>query len=213
MSRRVLLGTAAAVLVALGALYWWTRPPGPRMVAEGQALPFGRKVEMRFVDKDTGKTETWKLQKKRTTREEVVKERPLPQPDPDAASHEPDESARALDGMALEAWKGGDLAKATKLFEQAVAADPEDAVPRSHYGRLLTLMNDYEHALPQLERAAELSPDDPQVWLDLQTVYERTLHLAQAIEARKRAVALAGGRAIHQNPMGYYEIEGAPSFP
>jgi Flp pilus assembly protein TadD len=74
-------------------------------------------------------------------------------------------------------------------------------------------MTDFERALPHLERAAELAPDDPQAWLDLQTVYERMLRLDRAIEARERAEALAGGREIRQDPMGYYEVEGAPSFP
>ena len=99
-------------------------------------------------------------------------------------------------GSALEEWKHGDIAKAVELFEQAVAADPDDRVPRSHLGRLLTLMTDYERALPHLERAAALAPDDPQVWLDLQTLYERSQRLDGAFEARARAEALAQGRPI-----------------
>src|SRR5262245_46098346 len=98
-------------------------------------------------------------------------------------------------------------------FEAAIAADPDDRVPRSHYGRLLTLATDYERARPHLERAAQLAPDDPQVWLDLQTLHERALRIDLALEARRRAEELAGGRAIRQDPMGYYEIEGASSFP
>jgi tetratricopeptide (TPR) repeat protein len=206
-------GAAAAAVLAALTLGWWLRPQGPKLVAEGEALPFDESVEMRFVDEETGETETWKLQKKVTTREEVVGETALPEPDPSAGDREPDESARTLDAIALEAWKGGDLETAMRRFEEAVSADPDDRLPRSHYGRLLTLATDYERARPHLERAAELAPDDPQVWLDLQTLYERSLRLEQAIEARERAEALAAGREIRQDPMGYYEIEGAPSFP
>jgi tetratricopeptide (TPR) repeat protein len=210
--RRALAGLAAAALLALAALAWFLRPREPRVVGEGEALPFDEKVEMRFVDKETGETETWKLQKKVTTREEAVGDVSLPEPDP-TPPDEPGESARALDAVALESWKSGDIEQAMQRFEEAIAVDPDDRVPRSHYGRLLTLATDYERARPHLERAAELAPDDPQVWLDLETLYERSLRLEQAIEARKRADALAGGREIRQHPMGYYEIDGAPSFP
>jgi len=212
VSRRSLGAVAAAALLALAALVCQLRSREPRVLAEGDALPLGRKVEMRFVD-ETGAAETWKLEKKETTREESVGKLRLPEPDPAPAGREPDESARTLDAMALEAWKSSDIGRALELFEQAVAADPDDWAPRSHYGRLLTLMTDYERALPHLERVAELAPDDPQAWLDLQTLYERTLRLEVADQARERAEGLAGGRAIRQNPMGYYEIEGAPSFP
>jgi tetratricopeptide (TPR) repeat protein len=204
---------AVAVAAGVAALAWSLRPQGPRVVEEGEALPLDEPVEMRFVDEGTGETETWKLQKKVTTREEAVGDVALPEPDPNPPEHQPIESARTLDALALEDWKGGDLSKAAERFEAAIAADPDDRVPRSHYGRLLTLATDYPRALPHLERAAELAPDDPQVWLDLQTLHERALRLDLALDARRRAEELAGGRAITQNPMGYYEIEGAASFP
>ena len=68
-------------------------------------------------------------------------------------------------------------------------------------------------ALPHLERAAQLRPDDPQVWLDLQSLYERGQRLDGALEARRRAEALAGGRAIVQNEQGLYVLEGSASVP
>jgi tetratricopeptide (TPR) repeat protein len=214
VSRRALASTAALCLAILAGVAWWFGTPrGPRVVEEGTPLPFDQPVEMRFRDEETGDTETWKLEKKTTTREEALGSVTLPEPDPAGAEHEPDESARALDGLALEAWKQSDLQQALQLFEQAVAADPDDHVPRSHYGRLLTLMTDYEAARPHLERAAALAPEDPQVWLDLQSFYERTQLLDHSWEARERAEALAGGRAITQDEMGLYQIEGAASFP
>jgi tetratricopeptide (TPR) repeat protein len=211
--RRRALGAAAAALAALAALVWLSRPREPRVVGEGEALPYDEPVEMRFVDEQTGETETWKLQKEVTTREESVGDLSLPEPDPAPANREPDESARTLDAIALEEWKRGEIERAIERFEEAIAADPDDRVPRSHYGRLLTLATDYERARPHLERAAELAPEDPQAWLDLQTLYERSMRLELALEARQRAEALSGGREIRQTPMGYYEIDGAPSFP
>ena len=213
MTKRAFAAAAAGALIALAALAWILRPWEPRVVEEGEALPLDEKVEMRFVDEETGETETWKLEKKATTREEALGDLSLPEPDPAPPDREPDESARTLDAIALEDWKRGDVERAIQRFEAAIAADPDDRVPRSHYGRLLSLATDYERARPHLERAAELAPEDPQVWLDLQTLYERSMRLELAFQARERAEALAGGREIRQNPMGYYEIEGSPPVP
>ena len=209
MSRRTLALalTLSAVLIALGALLWLDRPREPRVVAEGEPLPYGEKVEMRFGD------ETWKLEKRETTREEAIHPIQMPEPDLAAAAHPPSDSARALDAAGLEAWKHGDLAVALDTLQKAVEADPDDAVPRSHLGRLLTLMAANAEALPHLERAAQLTPDDPQVWLDLQSLYERSERLDGAFEARRRAEALAGDRAIVQNEQGLYQLEDTPSIP
>jgi tetratricopeptide (TPR) repeat protein len=207
MSRRALAITLAAVLIGLVALLWRERPREPRVIAEGEPLPYDEKVELRFGD------ETWKLEKRETTREEAIRPIEMPEPDPSAADREPSESARALDASALEEWKHGDVAQALELFVQAVAADPDDAVPRSHLGRLLMLMTDYTAALPHLERAAALTPDDPQVWLDLQTLYERSQRLDGAFEARERAERLAAGRPIVQDEQGFYRFADTPSIP
>jgi len=211
VSRRALATVALLALLVLAGVAWWLRTP--RVVEPGAPLPFDQPVEMHFQNEGTGDTEIWKLEKKITTREEAVGTVKLPEPDPAGTDHEPDESARALDGLALEAWKQGDLPQALQLFEQAVAADPDDRVPRSHYGRLLALMTDYDAALPHLERAAALAPEDPQVWLDLQSFYERARLLDQSWAARERAEAVAGGRSITQDEMGMYQVEGAASFP
>ena len=164
MSRRTLAITLAAVLGALAAIVWLDRPRDPQVVAAGAPLPLGEKVEMRFQNPD-GETETWKLEKKETTRDE------------------------------------------------AIAADPDDRVPRSNAGRLLTLMTDYPSALPHLERAAALAPGDPQVWLDLQTLYQRAQRLDAAFEARARADALLRGRRVVVDEHGFYQLEGTAAIP
>lgn len=213
MSRTTGALVVALCLAVLVAGAWWARSRPARVVEAGEPLPFDRSVERHFPGDAPGETETWTLEKKRTAREESLATAPLPTPDPAAGDHVPDESARTLDGLALEAWKTGDIGRAAELFEESIAADPHDRVPRSHLGRLLTLATDYERALPHLERAAQLAPDDPQVWLDLQSVYERTLSLDRALEARRRAEQLSGGRTIVRNEMGVYELEGGESFP
>jgi tetratricopeptide (TPR) repeat protein len=215
LSRRARIGLGLLSLVLLAGGAWWLAAPRPpRVVEERGALPFDEPIERRFTDEETGETEVWKLEKKTTTREEALgPARKLPEPDPDGKDHAPNESARALDGLALEAWKQSDIPKALGLLEQAIATDPDDRVPRSHLGRLLTLASDHAAALPQLERAAALAPEDPQVWLDLQSLYERSQMLDLSWEARARAEALAGGRTITQDELGLYQIEGSSWLP
>jgi tetratricopeptide (TPR) repeat protein len=210
VSRRAYGWAAALGLVVLAGAAWWLLRP--RVVEPGQPLPLGKPVEMHFREEGTGESEVWKLEKKTTTREEALGTVVLPKPDPDAAKHQPNESARALDGLGLQAWRESDLPRALQQFEAAIAADPDDRVPRSHYGRLLMLMIDYDAALPQLERAAELAPEDPQVWLDLQSLYERAQRLDQSWQARAQAETLTGGRPIVQDEQGLYKVENGPDW-
>ena len=108
MSRRALAGVAALSLVVLAGGAWLLiAARGPRIVEAGTPLPLDQPVEMRFRDEKTGETETWKLEKKITTRAEAVGKVELPEPDPVGANHEPLESARALAASAgvLEAGR------------------------------------------------------------------------------------------------------------
>ena len=118
-----------------------------------------------------------------------------------------------MEAQALESWKHGDIVAALEKFEAALEVDPDDAEVRTQYGRLLTLMTDYERATPQLERAAQLKPEDPQVWLDLQTLYEKSILLERAGYAREKAESLARGVPITPDENGFYFLEGESLFP
>jgi predicted Zn-dependent protease len=167
----------------------------------------GEQIETTGRSED-GTERVWTLSKKQVELEPLP-DRALPKPAP--RETDPDqhtESARTLDAMALEALNAGDVARGFELFEQAIAADPDDWVPRSNYGRMLVLVTDYQEAQTQLERAAELRPDDPQMWLDLQTLYERSVRLERSWAARRRAQELAGDRSISKDDRGFYFLEG-----
>jgi Flp pilus assembly protein TadD len=123
------------------------------------------------------------------------------------------ESARTLNAIALESWKHGDILAALDYFQEAVEQDPDDWLPRADYGRLLVMMTNYAEAGPHLTRAAELRPEDPRVWLDLLSYYERSLQIELAIEARQRATELAGSRAIEQDQSGLWKLDGDSIFP
>lgn len=183
-----------------------TQRVGPRSVPMGGA-------ETQLLPGADGKPEAWKLSKQEIPREKLP-EQVLPQPAP--RQRPPDagtDSARALAAQALEAWKQGDLRQALADFDAAVAADPDDAQVRTRYGRLLTLMTDYERAYPQLARAAELAPSDPQVWLDLETLFEKSVLLERANDARAQAEQLAGGATITRDENGFYFLEGTRLLP
>jgi len=129
----------------------------------------------------------------------------------DAAGGSPRNAASAaslLNAQALNAWHTGDIDGAMTLFEQAIDEYPDDPEPCSNYGRLLTLMADYETALPLLERARDLRPDEAQPWLDLATLYERAQQFEKAWAAREQAANLVGSEAIQRDSEGRFVVEG-----
>jgi tetratricopeptide (TPR) repeat protein len=179
-----------------------------RMAPVGaKPVPLGKTVTQMLPGPD-GKPEAWKITKQEVPREklpDLVLPKPAPRTTPE---DDRTESARALDAQAMEAWKHGDIQGALDKFEAAVKADPEDPEPHSDYGRLLTLMTDYRNAQTHLERAAQLRPGSPQVWLDLATFYERNTLLERAAYARQKAEQLAGGQKIVRDANGFWILEG-----
>jgi tetratricopeptide (TPR) repeat protein len=208
--RRLALFLTPLLLIVGAVLFWRLRDRG---IPTGEVpVPIGETVQRVLTD-DEGNTEVWTISSKTITAEDLP-DQVLPRPAPrDTAPGAHTDSARALDARALEAWKHGEIEQALELFAAAVEADPDDAVPRSDYGRLLLIMTVYDQALPQLERAAELTPDDPRVWIDLFTYYQKNILLERANYARQRAVALAGGRELVLDETGLWKMEGESIFP
>lgn len=208
-------GLFVVVLLVAASVWWGLRRqheealaprPGPAPVPEGET------VLQTLPDAD-GNPEVWKLRKREIPRAELP-DLVLPAPaQREAPPDERTESARALDTQALEAWKHGDLRQALALFEAAVEADPDDWLPRANYGRLLVLMTAYQEAYPHLERAAQLRPEEPRVWLDLLSFYERNQLLERAFYARERAEALVGGQSIVRDETGLWRLEADSVFP
>jgi tetratricopeptide (TPR) repeat protein len=201
----------AGALLLVGAGAWWALREEPP--AEGPTVvPMGETVSQVLPGPD-GQPEVWTLQKRKGTAESAAAaELPTPAPRTSPADTDTD-SARAYNARALEAWKHGDIKAALGYFDAAVAQDPDDWVPHSDYGRLLVMMTSYAEAGPHLERAAELNPDDPRVWLDLLSYYERTLQLERALDSRQRATELAPGRTIEQDRSGLWRLDGESVFP
>ena len=201
----------ALISLAIVAGIWWglrERPPtvGPAPLATGETA---RQV----LPGPDGEEEVWTLTRREAPREELVAEL-LPAADPpEERPTGTSDSARALHGQALEAWKTGQLRESLDFFEATVAADPDDWVPRADYGRLLVMMTDYRAAGPQLERAAELNPESARIWLDLHSFYQRSMQFERAAHARARAEELAGDRPIVQDETGLWRLEDDSIFP
>ncbi len=90
------------------------------------------------------------------------------------------------------------------LLSRAVAERPQSAAARSESGRHLMAVTAYELAEEHLAEAARLRPDDPQMQLDLLTLYESTGDVDRAAEARARAESLAAGRGFGRDERGFY---------
>jgi Flp pilus assembly protein TadD len=120
---------------------------------------------------------------------------------------DPPAPSGVLAAEAEVAWEDGDKGSALTLLSRAVADRPESADARSRFGRRLMRVTAFELAQEHLEKAAELSPNDPQVQLDLVTLYEKTGDADRAAEARERAKSLSPGSTVIQDEQGFYTFE------
>ena len=123
-----------------------------------------------------------------------------------AQTHENDSTL--LNEQARNAWYGGDLRTAMALFEQAIAAGPDNPVPHTNFGRLLTLMVVFDRAIPLLEHSRDLQPENVQAWLDLATAYERAQLFSKSWEAQAEAGKLVGASSVTRDARGRFVVTG-----
>ena len=84
--------------------------------------------------------------------------------------------------LGLSAWKSGDLAKAEKAFEQALAIDPDHVKSLVNLSRVFIEQKKHDEAIDRLTRAAELEPESMQVHRLLGRTYQ-----AQGRDGRSRS--------------------------
>ena len=95
-------------------------------------------------------------------------------------------------GLAWRELNG--LEKAKAAFQTAIdwqGETPVDAQPFLNLGTLLADQDNFDAAIPYLEKAAALSPDNPTVHEELSHVYAARQNLPKAQSELERAIALA----------------------
>jgi len=116
-----------------------------------------------------------------------------------AAERMPDSGhAQYLLGVVYE--KGKDLERALQAYSRAAELDPKLA--EAHYGRgrlLRDLKKDSPGALASLEKAAQLSPDNPDILTDLGAA----LYDAKQVDRASDVLAKAVKTADYRNPLGF----------
>lgn len=80
-------------------------------------------------------------------------------------------AAQGYQGLGLIAARSGDIAKAIRLFQQAVQADPTAAGILNNLGYAALQGKDWGVARDALFRAGELAPQDDRVWSNIALYY------------------------------------------
>ncbi|MGH9585970.1 MAG: tetratricopeptide repeat protein [Acidobacteriaceae bacterium] len=93
------------------------------------------------------------------------------------------------------AWEGlNKLDEASAAYRQAIAwqgSQPSDPQPYLNLGTLLTNQNHPEKAIPFLQRASQLAPENPKIHEELAFALEACNRLPEAQHQLEKAVALA----------------------
>jgi len=102
------------------------------------------------------------------------------------------EQSQRLQAKGDVAYAAGRYDEARQLYEQAVAADPEDAAAEYSLGLALGRLERWNEAIQAFERALAIQPDFPEA--------QRGLTLARSIAAEDRAVGAAAEFATPTHP-------------
>ena len=130
------------------------------------------------------------------------------------------ERALTLRGKFIEAennlglaWRElNSLDKAKTAFQTAIewqGDNPTDSQPFLNLGTLLAEQSDFDKSIPNLVKAASLSPDNPKIHEELGKVYEAQKNLPKAQAELEKAAALAPNTsALHFKLGQVYRLEG-----
>jgi predicted Zn-dependent protease len=106
--------------------------------------------------------------------------------------------ARRLVGEGARLLAAKRPGEAAEILSEAWALDPQNAAAAINLGGAYILQGKHERALPALEGAARLEPDNPMIWVNLAAAYLGKLPFA-TLERQDRAIA-AFERAAALNP-------------
>lgn len=101
--------------------------------------------------------------------------------------------SRQLSQQGVSAMERGNYARADELLAQAVKVFPQDAEARHHYAEALWQRQQHVAALEQIDKALNLSPDDPAILLQAAQMRIAMGEASQAGKLIDRAIAADPG--------------------
>ncbi len=101
--------------------------------------------------------------------------------------------ASLLVNRGVAASEAGDLLKARRLFEEALALEPDNAPARLNLGVTLVGLGLPDEARQELELARDRAPENPRVHFNLGTLLSAGGETSQAIDAYRAAIRLDPG--------------------
>ena len=97
----------------------------------------------------------------------------------------------------------GDRVEATKTSSAVLAEHPDDVLCLTLRGRELVYAEQLDRAIPILERAVELAPNDPFTHTSLAFAYFRKYEYQKAARAFERAIELEPDKGLHRGNAAY----------
>ncbi len=96
----------------------------------------------------------------------------------------------SLISIAMEYLNRKDPEQALDYAQHAVRTAPLNFTAHAAYGRTLVELDRAKEGIPELETAAKLAPDSPQVFLALATAYQKVGRKEDAAKAREQFARL-----------------------
>jgi tetratricopeptide (TPR) repeat protein len=122
---------------------------------------------------------------------------PQPQPQPP-----PPQSIAAIVERGMKAHRGGDLAGAEQLYREALATAPDNPLAVHYLGVLHYQRGQFDAALPLLDRAIALLPEEPEFHNNRGQALAAMQRLTEAEASYRRALALKPDHALSWNNLG-----------
>lgn len=104
--------------------------------------------------------------------------------------------------LALLLWTGEETEEARELTERALVIYPDSPGAHGLLGRILLDQQEVGAAIPHLEEAARLAPDNPEILLALQRGYSRADRNEDAERVRRQFLQVQQARAEEERPPG-----------
>lgn len=108
--------------------------------------------------------------------------------------------------LGLSSWKGGDLAKSEKAFNEALSIDPDHFKSLLNLSRILIEQKRFDEAAVNLQHADELDPKSAEVQRLMGRTFDGQGKLDDAVMAYRNAIALDEKDTWSMNNLGFLFI-------